>query len=137
MCQEARCGQRALPVIVICLILFCIEPGRADEILPIETILEHANSYAAHLVTFRGRIESFETDAPLPMKGCLRATRYLAVVTDESGSIQTLLCGKHIDESGVLRVGDHVVVRAVLEVKVDGLNLAVTATAARMERAIE
>ena len=44
-------------------------------------------------------------------------------------------CGKHIDEHGELRIGDLVVIRAVLDVEEsDGVQRVITATSVRMER---
>ena len=110
--------------------------GWADEIIPIRRILDNAPSLAAHLVTFKGRIETFAKAPPGPFKACYMSTRYRALMTDDSGSIEAILCGKHIDDQGELRVGDIVVVRAVLEVEErDGVNRVITAIGVRMERA--
>ncbi len=152
-CQRARenthmriAGKNALPSqhrtrwhMLIAVIFFSVifsADGWADEIIPIRRILDNAQSLAAHLVTFKGRIETFDKAPPGPFKACYMATRYRALMTDDSGSIEAILCGKHIDDQGELRIGDIVVVRAVLEVdERDGVNRVITAIGVRMERA--
>lgn len=127
-----RCG--AL-VVVILLMVFSAD-GWADEIIPIGRILDNAKSLAAHLVTFRGRIETFDKAPPAIVKGCYMATRYRALVTDESGSIVAIICGRHVDDQNEVRIGDIVVIRALLEVdERDGANRIITAIGVRMERA--
>jgi hypothetical protein len=122
-------------IVAIVSVLFSAD-GWADEIIPIRRILDNAPSLAAHLVTFKGRIETFAKAPPGPFKACYMATRYRALMTDDSGSIEAILCGKHIDDQGELRIGDIVVVRAVLEVEErDGVNRVITAIGVRMERA--
>lgn len=116
---------------------FCAT-GLADEITPISQILHNAKSLAAHLITFKGRIESFEKVQPAPVQRCYMAARYRAVVKDDSGSIVAILCGKHLEEHGELHIGDQVVIRAVLDVdESDGTNRVITATGVRMERALD
>lgn len=111
--------------------------GLADDIMPISQILNNAKSLAAHLITFKGRIESLEKVQPAPVQRCYMAPRYRAVVKDDSGSIIAILCGKHLDEQGELHIGDQVVIRAVLDVdESDGANHAITAIGVRMERAL-
>lgn len=139
-------GEHAIPsehrtrylmlIAMICFSVLFSAEGWADEIIPIRRILDNAPSLAAHLVTFKGRIERFDKAPPGPFKACYMATRYRALLTDDSGSIEAILCGKHIDDQGELRIGDIVVVRAVLEVdERDGVNRVITAIGVRMERA--
>lgn len=128
--------QCSLVMIVAIVSMLFSADGWADEIIPIRRILDNAPSLAAHLVTFKGRIETFAKAPPGPFKACYMSTRYRALMTDDSGSIEAILCGKHIDDQGELRIGDIVVVRAVLEVEErDGVNRVITAIGVRMERA--
>lgn len=130
--------QWLLAVLAILFSLALSSPGFADEIMPIGHILHNAKSLAAHFITFKGRIESFEKVQPAPLQRCYMAPRYRAVVKDDSGSIIAILCGKHLEEQGELHIGDHVVIRAVLEVdESDGTNPIITAIGVRMERALE
>lgn len=131
------CTQWNLAFLVVLFSLAFCATGLADEIMPIGQILNNAKSLAAHLITFKGRIESFEKVQPAPVQRCYMAPRYRAVVKDDSGSIIAILCGKHLDEQGELHIGDQVVIRAVLDVdESDGANHAITAIGVRMERAL-
>jgi hypothetical protein len=115
----------------------------ADEIVPIGKILANAPSLADHLVTFRGLVVSLERLPPLGYRqvlsqNCFMQNRYMAVIEDDTGSINAIVCGMPLDEKGRIARGDEVVIRAVLnKVPGEGFLSDILANTVRMERAIE
>lgn len=131
-----RCGASLVMILGVVLSgIFSLDVW-ADEILPIGRILSAAPSLAAHLVTFKGRIDSLEKVPSVPIKTCYMSSRYRALITDESGSIQAIICGRHLSATEEPRLGDVIVVRAVLELDTSPeANGRITAIGVRMERA--
>lgn len=115
----------------------------ADEIVPISKILANAPSLADHLVTFRGRVVSLERLPPLGFRrflsaNCFMQNRYMALIEDDTGSINAIICELPLDEKGSVVTGDEVVIRANLNiVHGEGFRSDLLANTVRMERAIE
>jgi hypothetical protein len=105
--------------------------------------LANAPSLALHLVTFRGLVVSLEQLPPLGYRrfiseNCFLQNRYMAVIEDDTGSINAIVCGLPLDEKGSVTRGDQVVIRANLNIAPgEGFRSDILANTVRMERAIE
>ena len=122
------------------LVLTQVTASFGDEIVPIGKILANAPSYADHLVTFRGFVVSLERIPGRPMlfQACFFHDRYKAVIEDETGSIDAIICGSPLDEKGSASRGDRVVIRSTINIiHGEGYKSDVLALAVRMEREIE
>jgi len=128
------------------IVLLVIVPATVsfgDEIVPIGKILADPPSFANRLTTFRGLVVSLDRIAgpsPPPARGsaCVLHDRYMAIIEDETGSIHAIVCGSPLDEKGSVARGDHVVIRANIDVIPGvGLKSDVLAIGVLMERAIE
>lgn len=103
-------------------LIFVLAPATvsvADEIVPIGKILANAPSLADHLVTFRGRVVNLERVPPRGYgrsESCLYYDQYLTVIEDDTGSINAIVCGSPLDEHGSIARGDHVVIRANINI---------------------
>lgn len=132
-----------LAALTVSLVLASIAVSFADEILPISKILANAPSLANHLVTFRGLVVSLEQLPPLGYRrfvseNCFMQNRYMAVIEDDTGSINAIICGMPLDEQGSVTRGDYVVIRANLNiVPGEGFRSDILANTVRMERAID
>ena len=130
-------------ILTLILVLASVAVSFADEILPIGKILANAPSLALHLVTFRGLVVSLEQLPPLGYrpflsKNCFMQNRYMAVIEDDTGSINAIVCGMPLDEKGSVTIGDQVVIRANLNiVPGEGLRSDILANTVLMERTIE
>ena len=131
-------------IAIILVVLLPAAVSFGDEIVPIGKILADPPSYANRLTTFRGLVVSLDRIAgPSPRGGrtlttCPFHDRYLAIIEDETGSIHAMVCGFPLDDKGRVALGDHVVIRAIIDV-ISGVGLQsdVVALGVRMERAIE
>lgn len=115
-------------------------PGASfgDEIVPIGKILANPPLFATHLTTFRGIVMRLDALARIPTKSCYAQDRYHAVIEDDTGSIDAIVCGAPLDELGPISLGSRVVLRALIHVT-EGVpgQPPVLAEGVRMERAIE
>lgn len=130
-------------ILTLTLVLTSVAVSFGDEIVPIGKILANAPSLANHLVTFRGLVVSLEQLPPLGYRrflstNCFLQNRYMAVIEDDTGSINAIVCGMPLDEKGSIARGDHVVIRANINIVPGvGLRSDILANTVRMERAIE
>ena len=132
-------------ICTLILVLAQVAVSFGDEIVPIGKILADPPSFANRLTTFRGLVVSLDRIAgPPPRVGTRALTtcpfhdRYMAIIEDETGSIHATVCGFPLDDKGRVAQGDHVVVRAIIDV-ISGVGFQsdVVAIGVRMERAIE
>ena len=122
------------------LVLAQVTVSFGDEIVPIGKVLANAASFADHLATFRGTVVSLERlpGRRMLFQNCLLNDRYKAVIEDETGSIDAIVCDWPLDEKGSIAQGDRVVIRANINViHGEGFKSDVLANTVRMERAIE
>ena len=122
------------------LVVVTVAVSAADEIVPIGKILANAPSFANHLVTFRGLVVSLDRlpGPPRLSENCFLRDRYVAVIEDDTGIIDAIVCGFPLDEKGNVARGDHVVIRANINiVPGEGFKSDVLASTVHMERAIE
>lgn len=83
-----------------------------DEILPIRWIIDHAFRYLEdHPIRFAGTVKAILAEPSAPTGPCLRSRGYVAVIEDETGTIEAVICGEPS-----ISVGQHVVIRGLLSV---------------------
>ena len=82
-----------------------------DEIQTIGWIVDHVFYIHGHPVKFSGVVKSIDLEPPVPVRPCILAKSYVAVIEDSTGSIQAVICGEP-----PIVVGDHVVARAFIMV---------------------
>lgn len=94
--------------------------------------------FANHLTTFRGVVTRLDPLPRILTKNCYAQDRYRAVIEDNTGSIEAIVCGAPLDEHGPISPGARVVLRALILVT-EGVagQPTVLADGVRMERAIE
>jgi hypothetical protein len=105
-----------IAVLVALLSLSIPSVSTGDELVSIGAIASNATSLALHLVTFQGTIKELEPIPPFPTPGCVSYDRYKAVVEDETGSIDAIVCGAPVDSNGEIVKGDRVLISAVISV---------------------
>lgn len=115
-------------------------PCLGDEIVTIGRIVANPSLFVSRLTTIRGSVVQL---TPLPggrgwNKACPAHDRYLAVLEDDTGSIDAIVCGAPLDTRGPIFKGDVVVLRALIFVtEGEGRQSSVMANGVLMERAIE
>ena len=82
-----------------------------DEIQTIGWIFDHVFYIHGHPVKFTGEVKSIDLEPAVPVRPCVLAKSYVAVIEDSTGSIQAVICGEP-----TISVGDHVVARALIMV---------------------
>ncbi len=125
---------------VCILVLVHAVPSFGDELVPIGGILANPSLFTNRLTTIRGSVVQLDLlpKARVRTKACPAHDRYHAVINDDTGSIEAVVCGAPLDERGPISPGDTIVLRAVilLEKHQDGQST-VLADGVRMERAVE
>lgn len=141
--DKVRMKERLIVGLILVLAPATVSFG--DEIVPIGKILADPPSFVNRLTTFRGLVVTLDRIAgPPPRVGthapttCPFHDRYMALIEDETGSIRAIVCGFPLDDKGRVAQGDHVVIRAIIDV-ISGVGFQsdVFALGVRMERAIE
>lgn len=115
-------------------------PSFGDEIVPIGGILANPSLFANRLTTIRGSVVQLDLlpKTRVQIKACPAHDRYHAIITDDTGSIEAVVCGAPLDERGPIFKGDIVVLRALIVVTEGaGRPSTVLADGVLMERAIE
>jgi hypothetical protein len=138
--QRLRVSLKQRWIYTVILVLAQVAVSFGDEIVPIGKILANAASFADHLATFRGTVVNLDRlpGPPVLLKNCWLRNRYKAVIEDETGSIDAIVCDWPLDEKGSVAQGDRVVIRAnITVIHGEGFKSDVLATTVRMERAIE
>lgn len=126
--------------IVVCLLVIVhAGPSFGDEIVPIGNILANPSLFTNRLTTVRGYVVQLDLlpKARVWSKACPAHDRYHAVIEDNTGSIDAVVCGAPLDERGPIFQGDTVVLRAAIIVETVNGQSTVLADGVRMERAIE
>ena len=125
--------------IEVCLLIIVqAVPSLGDEIVPIGSILANPSLFLNRLTTIRGRVVQLDPLPRVRAKGCPYHDRYHAVLEDDSGSMEAVVCGAPLDERGPIFKGDTVVLRsAIFVTNGEGGQSTVMADGVRMERAIE
>ncbi|MFO0699975.1 MAG: hypothetical protein U0236_12160 [Nitrospira sp.] len=123
---------------VCLLIMVQAAPSFGDEIVPIGSILSDPALFTNRLTTIRGPVVQLDPLPRVRAKGCPYHDRYHAVLEDDTGSMEAIVCGAPLDERGPIFKGDTVVLRsAILVTNGEGGQTTVMADGVRMERAIE
>lgn len=123
---------------VCLLIMVQAVPSLGDEIVPIGSILADPSLFTNRLTTIRGRVVQLDPLPRVRAKGCPYHDRYHAVLENDTGSMEAIVCGAPLDERGPIFKGDTVVLRSAIFVTKGGRGQStVMADGVRMERAIE
>ena len=124
---------------VCLLVIVQAVPSFGDEIVPIGSILADPSLFTNRLTTIRVvQLDLFLPKARVRTKACPYHDRYLAIIDDNTGSMEAIVCGAPLDERGAIFKGDTIVLRAVIIMgKSNSGESIVLADGVRMERVIE
>lgn len=99
-------------VVLVVIVIGSARSSLGDEIVPIGKILGNTPMFANHLTTFRGVVTRLDPLPRILTKNCYAQDRYRAVIEDNTGSIEAIVCGAPLDEHGPISPGARVVLRA-------------------------
>lgn len=108
-------GIRVMSLATLCY-LSTTSLSLGEDRISIGTLVRHATSFSQHLVSFQGKVKELGQLLPFPTRGCLAHERYKVVIEDETGSVDSIVCGNPIVDGTALAVGDPVRMSAVISI---------------------